>query len=95
MGLEQLLCGFGMTRSKLSGMNARHEPVMMAGIPVNRRHSYERVFFKEDIPVLQGITFPLKKTPFETGKIRLDKGAIVLGVTRCRIDARTVSYASE
>ena len=95
MGLEQLLCGFGMTRSKLSGMNARHEPVMMAGIPVNRRHSYERVFFKETIPVLQGITFPLKKTSFETGKIRLDKGAIVLGAARCRVDARTVSYASE
>jgi hypothetical protein len=53
------------------------------------------MFFKDDIPVLQGITFPLKKTSFESGKIRLDKGAKVLGAARCRVDARTVSYASE
>jgi hypothetical protein len=50
---------------------------MMAGMPVNRFHSFERIFFKDDIPVLQGITFPLKKTSFESGKIRLDKGAKV------------------
>ena len=68
---------------------------MMAGMPVNRFHSFERMFFKDDIPVLQGITFPLKKTPFESGKIRLDEGAKVLGAARCRVDARTVSYASE
>jgi len=84
-----------MTRSKLSRINARGEPVMMAGMPVNRFHSFERMFFKDDIPVLQGITFPLKKTSFESGKIRLDKGAKVLGAARCRVDARTVSYASE
>jgi hypothetical protein len=76
-------------------MNVMREPVMMAGIPVNRRHSFERMFFKENIPVLQGITFPLKKTSFESGKIKLDKGAKVLGAARCRVDARTVSYASE
>ena len=29
---------------------------MMAGMPVNRFHSFERMFFKNDIPVLQGIT---------------------------------------
>jgi hypothetical protein len=68
---------------------------MMAGIPVNRFHSFERVFFKKDIPVLQGITFPLKKTSFESGKITLDKGADVLGATRYRIDARAISYVSE
>jgi hypothetical protein len=68
---------------------------MMAGIPVNRMHSFERMFFKEGIPVLQGITFPLKKTSFERGKIRLDRGANKLGAARCRVDARTVSYASE
>ena len=84
-----------MTRSKLLGINARREPVMMAGLPVNRFHSFERMFFKHDIPVLQGITFPLKKTFFESGKIRLDEGAKVLGAARCRVDARTVSYASE
>jgi len=85
----------GMTISRLRGINARREPVMMAGMPVNRFHSFERMFFKDDIPVLQGITFPLKKTSFESGKIRLDKGAKVLGAARCRVDARTVSYASE
>ena len=84
-----------MTKSKLPGINARREPVIMAGMPVNRHHSFERMFFKDGIPVLQGITFPLKKTSFESGKIRLDKGAKVLGATRCRVDARTVSYASE
>jgi len=92
---EQLLGAFGMTSAKLSGTNANREPVMMAGIPVNRRHSFERMFFKDDVPVLQGITFPLKKTSFESGKIRLDEGAKVLGAARCRVDARTVSYASE
>ena len=84
-----------MTRPKLPGINARNAPVMMAGIPVNRQHAYEPVFFKEDIPVLQGITFPLKKTSFESGKIRLGRGAKVLGAARCSVDARTVSYASE
>jgi hypothetical protein len=84
-----------MPRSKLAGINARRKPVMMAGMPVNRFHLFERMFFKDDIPVLQGITFPLKKTSFESGKIRLDKGARVLGAARCRVDARTVSYASE
>jgi hypothetical protein len=68
---------------------------MMAGMPVNRFHSFERMFFKNDILVLQGITFPLKKTPFESGKIRLDEGAKALGAAGCRVDARTVSYASE
>jgi hypothetical protein len=76
-------------------MNARRQPVMMAGMPVNRFHSFERMFFKDDIPVLQGITFPLKKTAFESGKIRLDQGTKALGAARCRVDARTVSYASE
>jgi hypothetical protein len=84
-----------MTRSRLPGINAGRTPVIMAGMPVNRFHSFERMFFKDDIPVLQGITFPLKKTSFESGKIRLDKGAKVLGAARCRVDARTVSYASE
>ena len=76
-------------------MNARREPVMMAGMPVNRFYSFERMFFKDDIPVLQGITFPLKKTSFESGKIRLDQGTKALGAARSRVDARTVSYASE
>lgn len=67
----------------------------MAGIPVNRAYSFERVFFKKDLPVLQGITFPLKKTSFESGKITLDKGANVLGAARCRVDARAVSYVLE
>ena len=68
---------------------------MMAGIPVNRSHAFERMFFKEDIPVLQGITFPLKKTSFKSGMITLDNRAKVLGAPRARVDARTVSYASE
>jgi hypothetical protein len=84
-----------MTREKLSRTNVIQQPLLMAGIPVNRRHSYEGRFFKEGIPVLQGIAFPLKKTSFETGKVRLDKGAIVFGAPRNRVDSRTVSYASE
>jgi hypothetical protein len=76
-------------------MNAKREPVMMAGMPVNRFHSFEQMFFKDEIPVLQGITFPLKQTSFESGKIRLDEGSKVLGAARCRVDARTVSYALE
>jgi hypothetical protein len=76
-------------------MNARREPVMMAGMPVNRFHSFERMFFQDDILVLQGVTFPLKKTSFKSGKIGLDQGTKALGAARCRVDARTVSYASE
>jgi hypothetical protein len=84
-----------MTTSRLPKMNARLEPVTMAGIPVNRFHSFDRMFFKEGIPVLQGIKFPLKKTSFHSGQITLDKEAGVLGAARCRVDTRTVSYASE
>jgi hypothetical protein len=84
-----------MTTSRLPKMNGGLEPVMMAGIPVNRFYSFDRMFFKEGIPVLQGIKFPLKKTSFQSGKITLDKEARVLGAVRCRVDARTVSYASE
>ena len=92
---SKVLGGLGMTKSKSVRMSARREPVTMAGIPVNRFHSFERIFFKKDIPVLQGIAFPLKKTPFESGKFSLDKGAKVLGAARCRVDARTVSYVWE
>jgi hypothetical protein len=33
------------------------------------------------------ITFPLKKTSFESGQIRLDKAAKVLGAARCRVES--------
>ena len=92
---EQTLGSFRMTRSKSARVSGGREPVTMAGIPVNRFHSFERVCFKKDIPVLQGITFPLKKTPFESRKIKLDKGAKALGAARGRVDARAVSYMSE
>ena len=66
---------------------------MMGGIPVDRFHSYEGTFFKKGLPVLQGITFPLKKKSFESGNIRLDEEAEVLGAPRRGMDARNLSYA--
>ena len=65
---------------------------MMGGIPIDRFHSYENGFFKEDLPVLQGITFPLKKQSFRSGNIRMDEEAKVLGAPRRSMDARNVSY---
>ena len=65
---------------------------MMGRIPIDRFHSYEGTFFKDGIPVLQGITFPLKKKSFESGNIHLDEEAGVLGVPRGGMDARNLSY---
>lgn len=65
---------------------------MMAGIPIDRFHSYEDTFFKKGLPVLQGITFPLKNQSFRSGNIRLDEDAKVLGAPRRSMDARNVSY---
>jgi hypothetical protein len=67
----------------------------MAGIPVNRFHSFERTFFKKNLPVLQGITFPLKRTFFKSGEITLDQAAKALGAARRRVDSRTLSYVLE
>ncbi len=66
---------------------------MMDGIPIDRFHSYEKTFFTKGLPVLQGITFPLKKKSFESGKIYLDEEAKVLGAPRRAMDARNLSYA--
>ena len=66
---------------------------MMGGIPINRAYSYENIFFKKGLAVLQGITFPLKKKSFENGKIRLDEEAQALGAPRRGMDVRNVSYA--
>ena len=66
---------------------------MMGGIPIDRHHSYENTFFEKGLPVLQGITFPLKKKLFESGNIRLDKQAKVLGAPHRSMDARNLSYA--
>ncbi len=82
-------------RQKSARQKAEREPVKMAGIPVNRFHSFARMFFQKDTPVLQGIIFPLKEASFESGKIKLEKGANVLGAGSCLIDARAVSYVSE
>ena len=66
---------------------------MMGGIPVDRFNPYEDTFFKKGLPVLQGITFPLKKKSFESGNIHLDEGAETLGAPGRRMDARNLSYA--
>jgi hypothetical protein len=84
-----------MTKSKSPRKIARAQPVTMAGIPVNRFHSFERTFFKKDVPVLQGITFPLKRTSFKSGEITLDKAAKAVGAARLRVDSRTISYVLE
>jgi hypothetical protein len=65
----------------------------MSGIPIDRFHSYKNAFFKKGLPVLQGITFPLRKKFFESGNIHLDKEAKALGAPRRGMDARNVSYA--
>jgi len=80
-------------KSKLAKARARGRPLMMGGIPIDRSHSYENTFFRKGLPVLQGMTFPLKKKFFESGNIRLAKEAKVLGAPRRDMDARNLSYA--
>jgi hypothetical protein len=79
-------------KSKLAKEHARGKPLMMGGIPIDRFHPYEDTFFKNGLPVLQGITFPLKKKSFESGNIHLDEEAEVLGAPRRGMDARNLSY---
>ena len=66
---------------------------MMGEIPINRLYLYERVFFKNGRPVLQGITFPLKVNSFASGIVRLPAGAEKLGAPRRAMDVRNISYA--
>ena len=66
---------------------------MMGGIPIDRHHSYENTFFEKGLPVLQGITFPLKKKSFKSGNIPLNRETQVLGVPHRSMDARNLSYA--
>ena len=66
---------------------------MMAGIPVNRPQLYDKTFFIEGAPVLQGIAYPLHKRPFKSGHIRQDVDITVLGAPRSAPDARNISYA--
>jgi hypothetical protein len=80
-------------KSKLAKEHARRKPLMMGGIPTDRFHSYGNTFFKKGLPVLQGITFPLKKKPFKSGKIHLNEEAAVLGAPHRAMDARNLSYA--
>ena len=66
----------------------------MAGIPVNRRHSYENVFFEQNMSVLQGLTFPLKKTSFTNGHADLDDDVHLFGAPRRGPDTRSISYVA-
>ena len=65
---------------------------MMAGIPVNRVHPYEKPFFTKGDSVLQGILFPLKSKSFKSGKVKLGKIARQFGVSSAGLDARNISY---
>ncbi len=64
----------------------------MAGLPVNRPHSYENTFFKNGAPVLQGIAFPMHKRSFKSGHIKLNVDIRMLGAPRSAPDARNISY---
>lgn len=68
-------------------------PLLMAGLPVNRPHSYENTFFKNGAPVLQGIAFPMHKRSFKNGHIKLNVDIRMLGAPRSAPDARNISYA--
>ena len=82
-----------MTKSKLvRQQHAGKRPLMMGRILINRLYSYERAFFENGLPVLQGITFPLTKQPFEAGKMRLNEDAKMLGTPSRVMDARNLSY---
>jgi hypothetical protein len=67
--------------------------LLMAGIPVNRPHSYEKTFFEEGTPVLQGIAFPLHERPFTSGHLKLNVDIRMLGAARSAADTRNISYA--
>jgi hypothetical protein len=86
-----------MTRSRIVKRSLRKKaaerPLLMAGIPVNRPHSYEHTFFETDTPVLQGIAFPLHKRSFKSGHIKLSVDIRMLGAPRSAPDARNISYA--
>jgi len=72
---------------------ARGAIIIARGIPVNRLYAYDKTFFKNGLPILQGITFPLKMKLFESGSIRLNEDAKALGPSRRSTDARNLSYA--
>ena len=81
-----------VTGFKFAKKHPREKLLVVAGIPVNRRYSYENAFFKEGIPILEGSTFPLKMKLFKSGKIRLGGDAKVLGAATRSIDVRNLSY---
>ena len=80
-----------MGRSK-PRKNLKAQMVMMADIPINRAYAYEKRFFKEATPVLQGIQFPLKSKSFKSGRIKLGKSAGKFGASSRGIDIRNISY---
>jgi hypothetical protein len=86
-----------MTRSRRVKRNlknmAAERPLLMAGIPVNRPHSYEHAFFETGTPVLQGIGFPLHRRSFKRGHIQVSVDIRMLGAPRSAPDARSISYA--
>jgi len=83
-----------MVRSR-SRKTVKHQLQTMAGIPVNRAYVYEKLFFKEDVSVLQGILFPLRRKTFESGKIKLGKAARLFGASGRGLDLRNISYPGD
>jgi len=80
-----------MTRAKLR-RRSKGQLLEMSGIPVNRPYIYEKPFFKEAAPVLQGTSFPLKKKSFKSGRVKLGKESRGFGVPRRGSDTRNISY---
>jgi hypothetical protein len=66
--------------------------LVAAGIPANRPYVYEKPFFREGLPVAQGIRFPLTRNRYSSGKVKLGQQAKGFGVTAKGIDARNISY---
>lgn len=81
-----------MTRTK-SAKTLAGRIILGTSVHINRPHLYENKFFKNGLPVLQGITFPLRSKLFASGEVRLREDSKVLGVTGRNIDVRNISYA--
>jgi hypothetical protein len=81
-----------MTRQK-SAKERTKKIVLAAGVHINRPYLYEKKFFTNGLPVLEGTTFPLISKFFASGKVRLGRDAKLLGATTSRIDIRNLSYA--
>lgn len=65
---------------------------MMAGMPVDRRYTYDHTFFVEGVPVLQGLAFPLRQLAFHGGTIHRKELGDSLGAPGRRTDTRSISY---